>query len=540
MIATEEPWALVPVLPARQMQSLESDPYVQAGTTDADISMFRRITSTQKPDSLSPATFRRYQGLSAWLYYQNPLARHICQGRTSMCLGGGFNIDTQRDDQSSETNVRELLDRFLDNPINSLQIRFPEYFTQLASVLGELFLPIFVQPQSGDVSIGYLEPSLVVDVLFEPGNRSQARSVIQRSAVPGEKPYLWRVIQAEMTPDGAMFPPHPAIGGSVTRQVGAQDPGIPEWSPLSTEEASKYQYAGEILYFTANKFGTGRGRSLLEPVLDWLHVYDSFLFSDVRNANLQSAFVWDITLAGADGPSLKKRTAEIQMNPPTPGCTRVHNDKEKWEAVTPRITGAANSDLGAQVKRVIGMGVGLPSHMIGAEDGTNRTTANSTDTPFIREMEQCQNLGYHLLRTLCDYQLDQKKHMGLLQGVVSRPYPYRVVLPPVTLGAVVALAEALFNITNSLIEAKNEGITSLADSQRIWYAYGLQESGAPETLNDQIRSERAAGMLIDPVELAMAAPAFSAANPDSSSGGARVIRAKSTVKAAPTSRQRGK
>ncbi len=145
-----------------------------------------------------------------------------------------------------------------------------------------------------------------------------------------------------------------------------------------------------------------------------------------------------------------------------------------------------------------------------------------------------------MLRTFCDYQLDQKKHLGLLTGDVTRPYPYRVVLPPVTLGNVVALAEALYNITNSLIEAKNEGVTSQADAQRIWYAYGLQESGAPETLNAQIEAEREAGLLIDPVKMAEDAATYSAANPDSTGGGARVARAKSTTKGAPTSRQRGK
>lgn len=501
---------------------------IEAGETDADMHAFRRLTgSGDRPDQLNSQTFERYQRLASWLYYQNPLARRLADVPTDMVLGAGFNVDIERDVADDDAKkIRELITRFVEHPANELEIRLPGYFTSLNVVQGELFLPVFVAEGNGDVGIGYLEHHLVQDVVWDPNNRMQAVGVIQRPPTPGAKPLWWNVIRAEQGVDTVEYPMHPALTneqrGSVTYTA------IDSESKIIASTPTQYDYAGEILYFRANVLGTGRGRSALEPTLDWLHAYDNFLFGDLRNANLQAAFVWDVKLEGADLAALKKKAEEIKKSPPRPGEVNVHNEKETWEAISPNLNAASHTELGVQVKKIIGLALGYPPHLIGAEGDTNRTTSVSADTPFVRRMEQKQKLLLCIIKTVIDYQLDQKRHVGALK--VERPYPYRVILPSMTVGEVVAQAESLYNITKSLIDAMDNGLTFAEDAQRIFYSYGLQEQDVPENILEKIKEQRKDGTLKDPN--ALPEPG---ANPNTSG---RTLKAK-TAQGAPGKSARG-
>lgn len=510
-----------------------------AGSTDNDLWAFRRLTGENRPDELDETTYNRYQRLAAWLYYQNPLARRMCDISTEFVLGAGVQIDADKAaiGDASADQVKSLVKRFLAHPANEFALRLPGYFTTVNMVNGELFLPAFVHPSNGDLALGYLEHHLVQSVVFDPNNRMQAVAVIQRPAKPGEKAFWWNVIRAEQGQDDPVFPQHPAMQGDAERREIRQDIGPMVGAIGKTPE--DFVYAGELFYFRTNVLGTGRGRSSLEPCLDWLHAYDNFLFGDLRNANLQAAFVWDVEVTGADQTTLNQKAQLIKQNPPRPGEVNVHNEKEKWSALSPNLNAASHTELGVQVKKVIGLSVGLPSHLIGAENNTNRTTSSSSDIPFVRRMEQRQRLLSHIVETILDYQLDQKVHAGLLKDA-KRPYPYRVVLPSLTAGESLAQAERLYNITMGLVEAVKNGITCAEEAQRIFYAYGLDEQDMPDDLMAKVKKDREDGLVLDPVKQAEdALKAKTAAPEGGEEGPGRVKRAKSQM-GAPGSGQRGK
>lgn len=556
-MTTSAPWKSVPVYsgPLRARET--------TGATDDDLWAFRRLSGDgDRPWDLDQTTFERFQRLAGWLYYQNPLARRLCDVSTDMILGAGVNIDVEKAKADTVTTitpktrgrkgatspdgvskVKELVSRFLDHPANEFDIRLPGLFTALNTVYGELFLPAFVSPANGDVALGYLEHHLVQDVIFNPNNRMEALAVIQRAPGPGKKPLWWNVIRAEQGTDTPMFPAHPDLGLN-TGAVG-QDPDAE--NPAAAKVPQEFTYAGELFYFRTNVIGPGRGRSALEPALDWLHAYDNFLFGDLRNANMQAAFVWDVTIEDADVITCQAKAGEIAKNPPRPGEVNIHNQKEKWEALSPNLNSASHTELGVQVKKVIGLAMGLPPHLIGAEDSTNRTTSVSADVPFLRRMEQKQRLLHYMVKTILDYQLDQKSHVGVLKDAM-RPYPYRIVLPNLSAGEMVGMAEALYNITQSIIAAMENGVTSATDARRVWYAYGLQEADIPEGLADQIEQEREDGLLPDPVQIKKDELAMKAAGPPGLAGSGapktpgpvagRVQRAK-TSSGGPRAAQRG-
>lgn len=510
----DAPWRSVPIVENEVVRAAEA-----AGSTDSDISQFRRLTGGDRPEDLDQSTFERYQRLAGWLYYQNPLARRLCDVVTDMVLGAGVKTDVEKSKVEGTTtttrstrveateakdnganDVKRLITRFLEHPANEFNIRLPGLFTSLASVHGELFLPVFVHPGNGDMALGFLEHHLVETVVFNPKNRMEAVAVIQRPPGAGQKPIWWNVIRAEQGKDQPEYPPHPMLAGEeegTTREIvvpaGAE-------AIVNNRGPQDFQYGGELFYFRTNVIGTGRGRTALEPALDWLHAYDNFLFGDLRNANLQGAFVWDVTITGADEPALRAKANSIRANPPRHGEVLVHNEKEVWEAKSPNLNAASHSELGSQVKRVIGLSMGLPPHLIGAEDKTNRTTATSSDIPFVRRMEQRQTLLEYLICTILNYMLDQKRHKTVLSSAM-RPYPYKVVLPSVTIGEIVAAAEALYNTTEAVIQAKNEGLIPSTEARRIFYLYGLREADVPPGLEDQIEQERKDGILSDPVQL---------------------------------------
>jgi hypothetical protein len=484
-----------------------------AGSSDEDLWAFRRLTGSDKPADLDETTYERYQNLAVWLYYQNPPARRLCDVVTDMVLGGGVNIETDKQ-MLSDVNagkVKELIDRFRLNPDNSLDTRLHSMFTILSAVNGELFLPVFITPANGDVIIGHLENYYVTRVQFDPKNRMKALGVVQRTDEVGKDPYWWNVVNAEQGAKEVMFPVHPDLD---IRDKAERAP-------------AGYRYAGELLYFRANVLGTGRGRSALEPALDWLHAYDNFLFGDLRNANLQSAFVWDVTINGATKPELVAKAEEIRKMPPRHGEVNVHNENEIWAAISPNLNAATHTELGVQVKKIIGMAMGLPSHLVGAEGDTNRTTSVSSDIPFLRRMEQRQRLLDYMISTLIDYQLDQKRHVNILKG--ERPYPYRTILPRLTAVEVVGQAEALYNITQSMLDAGQNRILPLSEQRRILYGYGLGEPDVPDGLDDQVEKEIREGHLPDKVQAEKDAAQAKAAGPNNGtdSGAKRGLRAKS-------------
>jgi hypothetical protein len=395
-------------------------------------------------------------------------------------LGGGVNVDLEKNryGDNSAQEVKDLIDRFLEHPLVEFDLRLTGMFTLLANVLGELFIPVFVAPENGDVALGFLEYHQVREVVFNPHNRMEAIGVVQVPPGGGQQPIWWNVIRAEQGQDTPMFPKHPGFS--------PKEPAVPEG----------YTYGGEIMYFRTNTLGSGRGRSSLEPCLDWLHAYDQFLFGDLRNANLQAAFVWDVEIQDATESELERRAEEIRLNPPRPGEVNFHNQREKWQALSPNLNASSHAQLGSQVKRVIGLALGLPSHLIGAEEGVNRTTSMSSDMPMVRRMERLQRLLRHVVKTIVDYQLDQKVHANLLSH--PRPYPYRIVLPQLTSGEIAAQAEALLNITNAVTAAMQNRVVGVEEARRVWYAYGLTEPDVPRELGEQVEEDIKNGFLPDP------------------------------------------
>ena len=453
-----ETWSNIPV---RLAETTRPAATRESLAHDEDDWMYRRLSGQDRVGDLDHTTRARFQRLARWLYHSNPLARRVCDLPVDYLLGGGVGFQTTIEGAAGEA-LKGAIERFWEHPQNRFAERLPLWFTEYSEVFGELFLPAFINRQSGDVALGYLAPEQINEVWWNPDNALEATAAVQLPVEPGGKPVFWSVIRGQPGDGAASYPPHPdlAAGAERFRQAPDFDPERHEWG-------------GALFYFRANGLATGRGRSALEPMLDWVHAYDQFLFGDLRNANLQGAFVWDVECEGLDGAALQRKADEIRKNPPRPGEVRVHNSSEKWQAITPRLHGEDHAGLGTQVKRVIGIGAGLPSHLVGAEDDVNRATAESSSLPFLRRMERRQERLRDLIETLVDYQLDQRGHVhGTRSGLPGRPYAYETVLPEVCVEDGLHAADCLAKLADGLGAAVRNGFLSKDEARRIWRVRG--------------------------------------------------------------------
>jgi len=450
-----EAWRSVPVRAGEATfargtrESLASDP---------DEWMYRRLSGQDRAGELDARTLARFQRLARWLYHSNPVARRVCDLPVDYLLGGGVRFEVTADDEAGAA-LEAAIDRFGEHPQNRFAERLPLWFAEQSEVFGELFLPAFVNRQSGDVALGYLAPEQILEVRWNDENALEATGAVQYAPQGGAKPVFWSVIRAAPGERAARFPAHPDLA----------EAGPPEGAAGDGFDPSEHEWGGVLFYFRANCLATGRGRSVLEPLFDWVHAYDHYLFNDLRNANLQGAFVWDVECKGLDGAALRQKAEEIRKTPPRPGEVLVHNESERWMALAPRLNASDHTALGTQVKRMIGMGAGLPSHLVAAEDDVNRATAQSADLPFLRRMERRRERLRDLVRTVVDYQLDQKGY-ARPGSAPPRPYPYAVLLPDVCAEDAAHSARCLRTRTEALAKAIDAGLVDAEEAKRQWRA----------------------------------------------------------------------
>ncbi|HFD87758.1 MAG TPA: hypothetical protein ENJ35_08810, partial [Gammaproteobacteria bacterium] len=267
-------------------------------TIDADDDQWRKLTGQANRD-LSPLTQQRMQKLALYLWESNLLANRIVELPLAFMLAEGVRL------VAADEIIQEQLDRFWNDPINSMDLKLPKKAREL-SLFGEQCWPVFVNEMSGHVRLGYLDPALIETVVTDPDNAEQAIGVVTTKDKKG-RARRFRVIVN-----------------------GADDDLFTERTRAIRETFTD----GECFYFPINDLSNGsRGRSDLLAQIDWLDAFDQFMFGEIDRAQFMRAFMWDITLTGATPDEIKVRSREIAA--PSPGSVRIHNDAEKWDAVTP-------------------------------------------------------------------------------------------------------------------------------------------------------------------------------------------------------------
>lgn len=407
-------------------------------TIDPDDDQWRPLTGDGRRD-LSPMTQRRMQDLAVYLWQSNPIANRLIELPVAYLLAEGCKLQSAAADPDHKAIVQDWLDRFWKHPINNFPIKLPQRVREL-SVFGEQCWPAFVNPIDGAVRLGYLDPSLIAEVIHDPDNREQPIGIVACTDRKGIQRKYKVIVNG---PEEALF---------TRRTIGIRQ-----------------QFAdGECFWFKVNSLcNDRRGRSDILALMDWCDAYEQGLFGEVDRQASMRAFIWDVTMKGANPEEVDRRAKQIA--PPAPGSTRVHNDSEIWAAISPDLQ-AADGAAGARLFRnhILG-GATIPEHWYGGGGDVNRNTSESMGEPTFKMMAMRQSFLGHMLDECARYQIRQREIAvtGREPDLFDPVYETEVVWPELTARDTSKYAAAFGQVVVGCSMAIDKGLLSKATALRI-------------------------------------------------------------------------
>lgn len=298
------------------------------------------------------------QSMEAWR--SNPLARRIVGLTSQYVVGGGFGLDCRHE------ATRSLLHEFWQHPLNRMDSRIIEWCDELTRA-GEIFL--LVTTDSSGMSYVRAVPAIDINTITSAENDLEQ-----------EQHYRLK--------DGREYPSR-------------QDADLMEGCPVF------------MLHYAINRpVGAIHGESDLAPILKWLARYAGWLEDRARLNRFRTTFLYSVTLKGSTDVERRKRQAELNLNPPSPGSILVKDDSETWETLAPRLESSdANTD-GLAIKKMIAAGAGIPLHFLAEPESATRTTAESSGGPTFRHFEQRQEFVLWMLRDLLETVIQRAARCG--------------------------------------------------------------------------------------------------------------------------------
>lgn len=359
---------------AEQEESQEMNVTEAAGASvdiDGDDDQWRRI-SNDTDRNLSPFKQERMRDIAYKLWEMNLLANRLIELPLAYLLAEGVKITNPNDDHQS------TITRFLNDPINKFDVKLEKKMREMA-LFGNQYWPAFVNEHSGHVRLGYLDPGQVEKVIFDPDNPEQPIGVITKRDKKGS--YLrYQVI------------------------INGDEDVFTERTQGIREQFSD----GQLFYFNINALSyKGIGKSDLLAQADFLDLYDNFLFGEAERADFLRAFVWDVTIEGAEQADIDAKAKT--MKAPAPGSIRVHNEKEKWKAESPTLNSGDTENLARLLRNHNLGGATIPEHWFGGGGDVNRATGDSMSQPTEKMLTMRQNTWKVILKELAVFALRQRE-----------------------------------------------------------------------------------------------------------------------------------
>ncbi len=337
---------------------------------DPDEERWRPLSGGRR--DVSPLDQQRMQRLAAELWETNLLARQLIELPVAWLLAEGVRLTVL------DPEAQRWLDRFWRDPVTDMGRTLPRRMRELA-LFGEQCWPVFADPASGHVRLGYLDPSLIAAVVADPDNAAQPVGVVT-TCDRGARARRYRVVVAG--PETVFGPRARAI-----RETMAD---------------------GEAFLFQRNRLMCGtRGRSDLLAAIDWLDAYERFLFGEAERSDLLRAFVWDVRLDGATPEEVAARARD--MAPPAPGTVRVHNEAETWQALSPDLGGDDAGAAARLLRNHVLSGMGWPEHWFGGGGDVNRATAAEMGDPAFKALAMRQQEWTAILEEVGGYVIRRRR-----------------------------------------------------------------------------------------------------------------------------------
>jgi hypothetical protein len=401
---------------------------------------WRRLSDNWYQKDVIPSTYLELHNQCYEAYNANPLAFAVIEITTSFVLGRGVKVVAR------SSKVQRVLDAFWHDPDNRMESRIYDICTEL-SLYGEIFIRFFVNAFNGQVKVRMIDPSIIDQIETDPDDVETQLRFHQRPIGPSP---TQNVDSINM------------INPNVIR---GQNPGDPTM-------AGKWFAAGtEVVHFAINKVSNAkRGKSDLATLLPWLRRYKDWLTDRVRINKYKGAFLWDVTLTGADAKTVQRKKMDYSY-PPEPGSVIIHNEAEKWGAVEPEINANDAAQDGRAIKLMVAVGATLPEHYLSDGDNNNRATATQMGLPTFLKFQRRQRVVKNILRTVLDRVLQEAQRVGQLSQKLDITKAYEIVFPEFDHEDNQELGTAIQLLTQGLATAKQEQWISNETAMKILFKF---------------------------------------------------------------------
>jgi hypothetical protein len=410
---------------------------------------WRRLSDVWYQKDLIPSTYLELHNTIYEAYHANPLAAAIIEMTTSFVLGKGITID------AANRNVQRVLMAFWNDPDNFMDERIYNMCTEL-SLYGEIFVRFFVNKYDGTIKVRMIDPSLIDLIETDPEDiethlRYHKRPVGQTISITD--------------------PPQQAPDFSI--------PANKQTIEINTE-GEWYEARKDMVQFAINKVSNAkRGNSDLSTILPWLRRYKDWLTDRVRINKYKGAFLWDVTLRGADKKIIDRKKMEYAY-PPEPGSVIIHNETEAWNAVQPNINANDAKEDGRAIKLMVAVGAGIPEHYLSDSSQGNRATAAEMGMPTLLKFQRRQRIIKNMLHVILDRVILEAQNAGRLGKTINTSYD--IIFPEIDTSENQILGTGLTYLTQALDISKRNGWISDETAMKILFKFANEEINIDEEL----------------------------------------------------------
>lgn len=385
-------------------------------TIDPDDDLYRGIGANRR--DVSDYTIARARRLAIHLWRTNPLAHRVTELIADFTVGADPLIITAEDDRT-----QQIIDEFWGDPRVAFGARLRSFVRDL-SLYGELAFRVF-RSEAGRVRLGLIDPDRIRDVILDPDDALVDRQI------------------EVSTPTGA-----PAVLDCVT------------WDDTTG------RYVGDVLYFAINRLaGQKRGVPDLYALVDYIDAHDQLLFGAVERSRLLGAFIYDVTLQGADDIAIQQWVARHGTTP-RPGSVRVHNERETWKAEAPDLQAADFTSLIRAVKNVALGGAGIPEAWFAEGDSANRATLVAQGDPTYRMLQarqrEVQRMVERIITVVIQHQLGRR-----LPEAQETP-AFAIHMPDISMRDTSLVSQALAQLVPALNAAIAESLVDRRNARRLF------------------------------------------------------------------------
>lgn len=340
---------------------------------DSDFVGYREAETNIYTRELSYVAQDKMMDIAYWLWENYPLSKWIIEVIVSFVLAEGLPFT------SKSKTVYKILWDFWHDSVNRMDLYFDKHLRELY-IFGELCLPVQVSKSNGRVRLGYIDPKRIKKVYVDPEN-------------------VKMTIGVELIP---------STGENSKKYKTVLSSDVENFLSSKAKSLRLSFTSGSVFFFSINNVSNApRGRSELLDVADWIDLYENYLYDYAEKWSQQNAFIWDLTVKGANSKEISEQVKKLTQAANRPGSVYGHNDGIELKALAPDLK-SLEVDTGARIIRnhILG-GKGFPSHWYGGGEDANKAVAGEMSVPTMKILSARQKYVTHILESIFDYQIEQ-------------------------------------------------------------------------------------------------------------------------------------